>query len=133
MRRHNIEKTFLIWVNEEDHTRVISMEKGGNMKRVFERFCRGLKEVRLCLCMQGDNLKQLKEIKLNREFGELSRHGVFLRCNLCANVILDHKKLLPANLIHCMMLAVCDLIKVLDIKFDNGKLWVCCSLMALWI
>ena len=35
----------MIWVNEEDHTRVISMEKGGNMKRVFERFCRGLKEV----------------------------------------------------------------------------------------
>ncbi|PWA26643.1 hypothetical protein CCH79_00001243 [Gambusia affinis] len=32
--RHNNEKTFLIWVNEEDHTRVISMEKGGNMKRV---------------------------------------------------------------------------------------------------
>ncbi|XP_036384558.1 creatine kinase S-type, mitochondrial-like [Megalops cyprinoides] len=42
---HNNEKTFLIWINEEDHTRVISMEKGGNMKRVFERFCRGLKEV----------------------------------------------------------------------------------------
>ncbi|NWU86029.1 KCRS kinase, partial [Onychorhynchus coronatus] len=42
---HNNEKTFLVWINEEDHTRVISMEKGGNMKRVFERFCRGLKEV----------------------------------------------------------------------------------------
>uniref|UniRef100_A0A8C1M5I9 Creatine kinase S-type, mitochondrial n=1 Tax=Cyprinus carpio TaxID=7962 RepID=A0A8C1M5I9_CYPCA len=42
---HNNEKTFLIWINEEDHTRVISMEKGGNMKRVFERFCRGLKQV----------------------------------------------------------------------------------------
>ena len=43
--RHNNDKTFLVWINEEDHTRVISMEKGGNMKRVFERFCRGLKEV----------------------------------------------------------------------------------------
>ncbi|XP_077099840.1 creatine kinase, mitochondrial 2a (sarcomeric) isoform X2 [Siphateles boraxobius] len=42
---HNNEKTFLIWINEEDHTRVISMEKGGNMKRVFERFCKGLKQV----------------------------------------------------------------------------------------
>ncbi|XP_053276854.1 creatine kinase U-type, mitochondrial [Pleuronectes platessa] len=42
---HNNEKNFLIWINEEDHTRVISMEKGGNMKRVFERFCRGLKQV----------------------------------------------------------------------------------------
>jgi creatine kinase len=43
--RHNNQKNFLIWVNEEDHTRVISMEKGGNMKRVFERFCTGLKQV----------------------------------------------------------------------------------------
>lgn len=49
--RHNNEKTFLVWVNEEDHTRVISMEKGGNMKRVFERFCKGLLEVRSCMCM----------------------------------------------------------------------------------
>lgn len=44
-RRHNNEKNFLIWINEEDHTRVISMERGGNMKRVFEKFCRGLKQV----------------------------------------------------------------------------------------
>merc|ERR1719171_589329 len=42
---HNNNKDFLVWVNEEDHTRVIAMEKGGNMKRVFERFARGLGEV----------------------------------------------------------------------------------------
>lgn len=42
---HNDAKNFLIWINEEDHTRVISMEKGGNMKRVFNRFCDGLKQV----------------------------------------------------------------------------------------
>ncbi|KAG7476920.1 hypothetical protein MATL_G00087890 [Megalops atlanticus] len=50
---HNNEKTFLIWINEEDHTRVISMEKGGNMKRVFERFCRGLKEVERLIQERG--------------------------------------------------------------------------------
>ncbi|XP_051539167.1 creatine kinase S-type, mitochondrial-like isoform X1 [Myxocyprinus asiaticus] len=50
---HNNEKTFLIWVNEEDHTRVISMEKGGNMKRVFERFCRGLKQVEQLIQERG--------------------------------------------------------------------------------
>ncbi|XP_048338024.1 creatine kinase U-type, mitochondrial [Sphaerodactylus townsendi] len=50
---HNHEKTFLIWINEEDHTRVISMEKGGNMKRVFERFCRGLKEVERLIQERG--------------------------------------------------------------------------------
>lgn len=41
---HNEQKNFLIWVNEEDHTRVISMQKGGNMKEVFTRFCNGLKK-----------------------------------------------------------------------------------------
>ncbi|XP_020930835.1 creatine kinase U-type, mitochondrial isoform X2 [Sus scrofa] len=50
---HNNEKSFLIWVNEEDHTRVISMEKGGNMKKVFERFCRGLKEVERLIQERG--------------------------------------------------------------------------------
>ncbi|MBN3271947.1 KCRM kinase, partial [Polyodon spathula] len=43
---HNVNKTFLVWVNEEDHLRVISMEKGGNMKEVFRRFCVGLQKVR---------------------------------------------------------------------------------------
>ncbi|KAJ8412973.1 hypothetical protein AAFF_G00105550 [Aldrovandia affinis] len=50
---HNNEKTFLVWINEEDHTRVISMEKGGNMKRVFERFCMGLKEVERLIMEKG--------------------------------------------------------------------------------
>lgn len=43
--RHNDNKTFLVWVNEEDHLRVISMQKGGNMKEVFRRFCVGLQKV----------------------------------------------------------------------------------------
>uniref|UniRef100_A0A4W5PPN4 Creatine kinase U-type, mitochondrial n=2 Tax=Hucho hucho TaxID=62062 RepID=A0A4W5PPN4_9TELE len=50
---HNNTKTFLIWINEEDHTRVISMEKGGNMKRVFDRFCTGLKEVERLIQEKG--------------------------------------------------------------------------------
>ena len=43
--RHNNEKTFLIWLNEEDQVRVISMQHGGDVKAVFERFGRGLQEV----------------------------------------------------------------------------------------
>ncbi|KAL0626067.1 Creatine kinase B-type [Plecturocebus cupreus] len=42
---HNDNKTFLVWVNEEDHLRVISMQKGGNMKKVFTRFCTGLTQI----------------------------------------------------------------------------------------
>ena len=39
---HNKDKNFLVWVNEEDHIRVISMETSGNMRQVFNRFCTGL-------------------------------------------------------------------------------------------
>ncbi|CAG12713.1 unnamed protein product [Tetraodon nigroviridis] len=42
---HNDNKSFLVWVNEEDHLRVISMQKGGNMKEVFRRFCVGLQKI----------------------------------------------------------------------------------------
>merc|ERR1719488_24476 len=42
---HNEAKTFLLWVNEEDQMRIISMEKGGDVKGVFERLARGIKAV----------------------------------------------------------------------------------------
>jgi arginine kinase len=38
---HNAEKTFLVWVNEEDQLRIISMQKGANLRQVFERLSRG--------------------------------------------------------------------------------------------
>ena len=50
---HNNEKNFLVWVNEEDHARVISMEKGGKMKTVFNRFCDGLLKVENSIKKQG--------------------------------------------------------------------------------
>merc|ERR1711933_173300 len=42
---HNDKKTFLIWVNEEDQLRIISMENGGDVKGVFERLAKGIKTV----------------------------------------------------------------------------------------
>merc|ERR1712121_76579 len=34
---HNKDKTFLVWVNEEDQLRIISMQSGGDVKGVFAR------------------------------------------------------------------------------------------------
>lgn len=34
---HNDNKTFLVWVNEEDHLRIISMQKGGDLKQIYKR------------------------------------------------------------------------------------------------
>jgi len=40
---HNKNKTFLIWVNEEDHLRIISMQEGGNVGQILDRLIRGIK------------------------------------------------------------------------------------------
>ncbi|MEA3330496.1 MAG: phosphagen kinase [Campylobacterota bacterium] len=34
---HNSDKTFLVWINEEDELRIISMQQGGDIKEVFTR------------------------------------------------------------------------------------------------
>merc|ERR1711970_546514 len=50
---HNDNKNFLVWINEEDHLRVISMEKGGDMKKVFTRFCDGLTKIETLMKERG--------------------------------------------------------------------------------
>ena len=42
---HNEKKNFLLWVNEEDHMRIISMQLGGDMMSVFKRWSEGLRLV----------------------------------------------------------------------------------------
>merc|ERR1712142_945480 len=42
---HNKDKTFLVWVNEEDQLRIISMQKGGDVKGVFCHLSCGIKAV----------------------------------------------------------------------------------------
>merc|ERR1712083_573502 len=37
---HNDAKTFLVWVNEEDQLRIISMQPGAGIAEVFDRLCR---------------------------------------------------------------------------------------------
>ena len=39
---HNEEKTFLVWINEGDHLRIISTEKGSDVKSVFVRLAKGV-------------------------------------------------------------------------------------------
>jgi creatine kinase/arginine kinase len=42
---HNNEKTFLVWVNEEDQLRIISMQQGGDIKEVFTRVVNAIKGI----------------------------------------------------------------------------------------
>merc|ERR1719298_231296 len=61
---HNKDKTFLTWVNEEDQLRIISMQKGGDVRGVFDRLARGIKAV-------GDSVKAEsgKEFMLDSKYG----------------------------------------------------------------
>jgi len=42
---HNDNKTFLVWVGEEDHTRLISMQAGGDLGQVYRRWVKAVGEV----------------------------------------------------------------------------------------
>jgi protein-arginine kinase len=39
------DKKFLLWINEGDHCRIISMEQGGDVKAVFTRLSRGVRAI----------------------------------------------------------------------------------------
>ncbi len=42
---HNNEKTFLVWINEEDELRIISMQQGGDIKEVFSRLMLAISKI----------------------------------------------------------------------------------------
>jgi creatine kinase len=46
-------KTFLVWVNEEDHARIVSMDTGGDIKAVFTRYFAGVTALQSGLQSQG--------------------------------------------------------------------------------
>jgi len=37
---HNEARNFFVWINEEDHSRIISMEKGDDVRAIFVRFAK---------------------------------------------------------------------------------------------
>ncbi len=42
---HNHDKTFLVWINEEDQLRIISMQQGGDVLEVFKRLVLAIKSL----------------------------------------------------------------------------------------
>merc|ERR1712013_15541 len=81
---HNAAKTFLLWVNEEDQTRIISMEKGGDVKGVFGRLARGIKAV-------GDSVKAEcgKVYALSEQYGYIHSCPTNLGTGMRASVHVD--------------------------------------------
>ncbi|KRF83924.1 uncharacterized protein Dvir_GJ12807, isoform C [Drosophila virilis] len=42
---HNDNKTFLVWCNEEDHLRIISMQQGGDLGEIYRRLVTAVNEI----------------------------------------------------------------------------------------
>jgi protein-arginine kinase len=81
---HNAAKTFLVWVNEEDQLRIISMQKGGDVKGVFERLAKGIKAV-------GDSVKAEsgKDFQISPKFGYIHSCPTNLGTGMRASVHVD--------------------------------------------
>jgi len=78
----NATRTFLLWVNEEDQMRIIAMEEGGNVKRVFSRWVAGVNSIE-------NSLKNIGyEFMYDDHFGFLSTCPSNLGTGLRASVML---------------------------------------------
>jgi len=102
---HNAAKTFLTWVNEEDQLRIISMEKGGDVKGVFTRLAAGIQAI-------GDSVKgeSGKNFQLSPKFGYLHSCPTNLGTGMRASVHIDlpgyTAEGLPALKARCEQLSV---------------------------
>lgn len=81
---HNTEKTFLVWVNEEDQLRIISMQKGGDVLGVFKRLARGIQTV-------GDSVEAEcgKGFMLDEKYGYVHSCPTNLGTGMRASVHID--------------------------------------------
>eukprot|EP00747_Dinoflagellata_sp_TGD_P135478 gnl/TRDRNA2_/TRDRNA2_175465_c6_seq75.p1 gnl/TRDRNA2_/TRDRNA2_175465_c6~~gnl/TRDRNA2_/TRDRNA2_175465_c6_seq75.p1 ORF type:complete len:456 (+),score=123.62 gnl/TRDRNA2_/TRDRNA2_175465_c6_seq75:72-1439(+) len=87
---HNDEKSALVWVNEEDHLRIISMEKGPNIRAVFDRFANLVKAVEKACKEAGRGLE------ISEEYGNVlscpSNCGTGLRASMMIKIPLASKE-----------------------------------------
>merc|ERR1712243_460922 len=81
---HNKDKTFLTWVNEEDQLRIISMQKGGDVKEVFDRLARGIKTVQDSVKAESG-----KDFQLSEKFGYIHSCPTNLGTGMRASVHVD--------------------------------------------
>merc|ERR1719197_1757647 len=87
---HNEAKTALVWVNEEDHLRIISMEKGYNIRAVFDRFAGLVKAVENACVGVG------RKLEISPMYGNIlscpSNCGTGLRASMMIKIPLASKE-----------------------------------------
>lgn len=87
---HNDDKSALVWVNEEDHLRIISMQKGKNIREVFDRFANMVKAV------EGACKQVGRQLEIDPMYGNIlscpSNCGTGLRASMMIKIPLASKE-----------------------------------------
>merc|ERR1740130_1133583 len=86
---HNDAKTFLVWVNEEDQLRIISMQKGSNILEVFQR-----------LADAANKIESKAKFANDDHFGYVSTCPTNMGTGLRASVHINLPKLMKAKDLH---------------------------------
>jgi len=102
---HNKDKTFLVWVNEEDQLRIISMQKGSDVTEVFDRLARGINAVEESIFKECG-----KKFMLDERYGYIhscpTNLGTGMRASVHVTLPGWHKKGIKALKARCEELAV---------------------------
>jgi len=89
---HNNDKTFLLWVNEEDQLRIISMQPGGDIKSVFSRLMTAVSEIEKSIPFLYDQrLGYLTSCPTN--LGTAMRASVHIRLPRLAEKVTEMKQI----------------------------------------
>jgi len=89
---HNQDKTFLVWVNEEDQLRIISMQQGGDIETVFRRLLTAVAEIEKSVSFMFDSrLGYLTSCPTN--LGTAMRASVHIRLPMLANDMTSFKNI----------------------------------------
>jgi creatine kinase len=87
---HNDAKSALVWVNEEDHLRIISMQKGKDIRQVFDRFAGLVKAVEGACGTVG------RKLEIDPTYGNIlscpSNCGTGLRASMMIKIPLASKQ-----------------------------------------
>jgi len=87
---HNAAKNALVWVNEEDHLRIMSMQKGYDIRAVFDRFAKMVQAVEAA-CKDAD-----LGLIIDKNYGVIcscpSNCGTGLRASMMLKVPLASKQ-----------------------------------------
>lgn len=77
------DEKFMVWVNEEDQLRIISMQKGGDVIEVFTRLCNGIKSIEDYIGTKG------KKFQADEKKGYYTSCPTNLGTGMRASVMLD--------------------------------------------